>query len=158
MSRLETAFQAGGGVRVLAGDTPVLLSKDALRIVARWVIKGALVLHEAFAYQTGRVTVPSVHFQALKDGAPHDSTSIDIGGVDAAGRDIMLLRPVQLAHAGEEAGYVMAMSIGYLLAIIAAPTVSTAIWSRPIPPSLLSHFDLIWPLPDALSAGRGPAT
>ncbi len=149
MSRLETAYQGAGGARLLAGDAPVLLSTGDLGIVARWVMKTALMLHEALAYQTGRVTVPGVHFEALKDGAPPNGTLIYIGGVNAAGRDITLLRPVQLDHAGDAVGYVMAMSIGYLLAIIAAPIVPTAIWSRPLPPSLLSHFDPVWPLPDA---------
>jgi hypothetical protein len=149
LRQLETAFQRAGGARLLAGDAPVLLSTDDLRIVARWVMKTALMLHEALAYQTGRVTVPGAHFAALKDGAPPSGTLVYIGGVNAAGRDITLLRPVQLDRTGDAVGYVMAMSMGYLLAIIAAPIVPTAIWGRPVPPSLLSHFDPVWPLPDA---------
>ncbi len=158
MSRLETAFQGAGGARLLAGDAPVLLASEDLRIVARWLMKTALMLHEAVAYQTGRVTVPGAHFAALKDGAPPDGTQIYIGGVNASGRDINFLRPIQLDHAGNPVGYVMAMSMGYLLAIIAAPIAPTAIWSRPIPPSLRSHFEPIWPLPLPATAIIWPRT
>ena len=62
---------------------------------------------------------------------------------------MLSLTTLQLDHAGDAVGYVMAMSMGYLLAIIAAPIVPTAIWSWPVPPSLLSHFDPVWPLADA---------
>ena len=43
----------------------------------------------------------------------------------------------------------MSMSIGYLLAVIAAPISAGATWVAPIPLSLTDHFDRIWPLPDS---------
>jgi hypothetical protein len=147
MSRLETGFHGVGGARLLAGDAPVVLPRQDLGIVATWVMKTALMLHEAFAHQTGRVTVPGSHYEALRSGAPPEGTLIYVGGVNAAGRDINFLRPIQLDHSGDPVGYIMAMSMGYLLTIIAAPIVPTAIWSGPIPTSLVPHFDQIWPLP-----------
>ncbi len=41
----------------------------------------------------------------------------------------------------------MAMSIGYLVVIVAAPVAPRAVWQGPIPLALEAHFIQIWPMP-----------
>jgi hypothetical protein len=147
MSKLEESFVAVGGARLVAGDPPVILEPEQAAVVARWSMKTALMLHEAFAYQTGRVAVPDSHYRALMNGAPPPGTFVYIGGVNADGRDINSLRPMQLDQGEEPLAYVMAASIGYLVVTVAASVAPRAIWQGPLPMALQAHLVQVWPTP-----------
>jgi hypothetical protein len=149
MSDLEIAFKGVGGGRLLAGDVPVALGPGELRVIARWIVKTTLMLHAASAHHAGDVAVPRTHFEAVRTATAVEGTSVFIAGVNAAGRDISFIRPIQIDRGGQPVAYVMAMSIGYLLTVVAAPIALGTTWMAPIPATLSAHFDRVWPLPDS---------
>lgn len=108
MSDLESRFRSVGGGAMLAGDVPVPIDSDSAAVVARWATKTALMVHLASAHATGGITVPPDHYPALRFGGVAAGTRVEVAGVDAAGRDILAVRPVEINVGGEPAGYAIA--------------------------------------------------
>lgn len=147
MSDLETRFKSAGGEQLLTGAVPVTLEPSEAETVALWIVKTAQMVHDALAYQAGDVQIPASHYSSLAAGRPHEGTVVYVGGVDAGGHDILFLRPIGLNRGVEPIAYVMALSVGYLLAVVAAPTAPGVSWTSPMPSSLAQNFDVVWPVP-----------